>query len=435
MIENSQESNIANSFTSDSRRDGVITVVLTADNHLGYTTFGQQPRKRAERQQRLRYAFQQAADFAVGQGVDLFIQAGDLFDTVSPDERDRSFVAERLARLKQAGVRTFALGGVHDTPHDIHSSLGESTPAPQISYARLGALNYLPPTPEQGILEPIILDIHGVLVGICGMGVVAGQEGDILAKLKVIDDIERAAVKVLVLHAPLEGLTNGSSLLDTRAVIQRESILQQSSFDYILAGYSHSYNRTRIGHTDVIIAGATQHIDFHTPDTAPGFVFLGIAADGIRWCNHIAVDTLRVQQLVLHTKELWEQSADKDSAAHTPTEQILARLRPLCDAESMIQLRLEGELTRRQYHQLDLNQIRRYGEEQCFALAIDDSSLVLVTEQDSTLETGERFSPREELIALADEWIAAASDEQEQKALRATKEELLLALDEVKSRR
>jgi hypothetical protein len=50
-------------------------------------------------------------------------------------------------------------------------------------------------------------------------------------------------------------------------------------------------------------------------------------------------------------------------------------------------------------------------------------------------ETGERFSPREELIALVDEWIADAFDEQEKKALQATRDELLLALDDPKGRR
>jgi len=89
---------------------GVITVILTADNHLGYAAAGQGPRKREERKQRLRHAFQQATDFAIGQGVDLFIQAGDLFDSTGPDEQDRSFVATRLAQLRQAGIRAFALG-------------------------------------------------------------------------------------------------------------------------------------------------------------------------------------------------------------------------------------------------------------------------------------------------------------------------------------
>ena len=108
-------SSVQDEATRTDHRDDVITIVLTADNHLGYSGVSQHPHKREERQQRLRHAFQQATDFAIVQGVDLFIQAGDLFDTTTPDERDRSFVAARLAQLKQAGVRAFAVGGAHDT--------------------------------------------------------------------------------------------------------------------------------------------------------------------------------------------------------------------------------------------------------------------------------------------------------------------------------
>ncbi|HEX4716029.1 MAG TPA: hypothetical protein VH164_13985, partial [Ktedonobacteraceae bacterium] len=90
-------------------------------------------------------------------------------------------------------------------------------------------------------------------------------------------------------------------------------------------------------------------------------------------------------------------------------------------------------LTRQQYHQLDLQAIRRFGEEECFALSIEDSTLTFLTEQHAiSAETDERFSPREELIALADEWIVEAQDEQERKALLMTKEELLAALDGVR---
>src|SRR5438445_12229499 len=126
---NVEEAKLSSSVAeTEEQANGVITIVLTADNHLGYAAPGQSPRKREERQQRLRHAFQQATDFAIVQGVDLFIQAGDLFDTTMPDERDRSFVAERLAQLKQAGVQAFALGGVHDTPTSAQSLLGDTNP-------------------------------------------------------------------------------------------------------------------------------------------------------------------------------------------------------------------------------------------------------------------------------------------------------------------
>ncbi len=442
-----------NGASEQQRDDSTVTLVLTADNHLGSTSFGQQPRKREERQQRLRVAFQRATDFAIEKSVDLFIQAGDLFDTVTPHERDRSFVAERLAQLRQAGIRTFSLGGVHDTPVDTHSLLHNDAQAPQVSYARLGALHYFTPVPNPVELEPVLVKVREVQVGICGLGVLAGQEGNPLARMHVQSGIEQANIPLLILHAPIEGLSTGSSLLDTRAQVSRSSIENQTDFRYILAGYHHRYHHLHIGRCDIIVAGATQHIDFSIAEgseeaddaaksNTPGFVFLGLAPDGIRWCEHIAVDAPPLQQLVIHAPELWSNGAT------SPTETMLERLRPLCNEESMIHLRLVGQITRDQYHQLDLNQIRRYGEEHCFALAIDDSDLAILPidlpfakGEAATIEGGShapdigRLSPREELLTLLDEWLAATNDEYEQKAWRATREELLAAMEEIKTRR
>jgi len=441
---------------------GVITIVLTADNHLGYAALSQHPRKREQCRRRLRHAFQQATDFAIGQGVDLFVQAGDLFDTTSPDEQDRSFVAERLAQLRDRGIKAFAVGGIHDTPAETHSSIDSSegefalpAPAPHISYARLGALHYFAPigtskpqTSEQAqdkqLIEPVIVDVRGTLVGICGLSVLAGQEGDPLERLRVQSDIQRAALSLLVLHAPIEGLTTSASLLDIQTRVSRDAIADQSTFRYILAGYHHAYQHLAIGRCDLIVAGATQHIDFSDPDDEPGFVFIGLAADGVRWCEHIVVDALQLRRLVIHTTELWPASPPSPSPSQMErgpgdeaTANILERLHPLCTDEAMVQLQLQGELTRSQFHQLDLNRIRQYGEEHCFALTVDDSALSFLPEQEFISSTpgqvglpwrDERLSPREELIAIADEWIAAAPDEQEQKALQATKEELVSAL-------
>ncbi len=409
-----------------SRADDILTVVFTADNHLGSVAFGVPPQKREQRAQRLRRAFQQATDFAIGQGVDLFIQGGDLFDTPTPDERDRSFVAERLAQLKQASVRALAVGGFHDTPLAADSQ----QLAPQQSYARLGALHYFAPAdPSTQSLEPLFLTIRGMLVGIAGLGAGAAT-GDPLAHLKVNTRIERAAISLLVLHAPIEGTASGAHAWP---LVSQSNIENLHAFRYVLAGHSHRFEHRRLGKRELIIAGATQHIDFARDDEsddlqAPGFVFLGIAPDGLRWCKHIAVDSLRLRRLVIEAPDLWAQPGT------TPTEGILARLRPLGSPDTLLQLCLQGELTRHQYHQLDLNQIRRYGEQYCFALAIDDSRLSLLPDHTDALGAPLRLSPRQELLSLIEEEIAASRDEQEKRALQITKEELLIALDEVKGR-
>lgn len=426
--------------------NNVITLVLTADNHLGYSVPGQPPRKREEQRQRQRRAFGQAADFAIGQGVDLFLQAGDLFDTPRPDEQDRSFVAARLAALKQAGMRVFALGGLHDTPVEAHTMLVDAVvPAPQLSFASLGALHYFPPNDSQPasrrVLQPVIVDVRGVQVALCGLGVAAGQQGDPLARCDTDPELERAAIPLLLLHAPIEGLTDGTSALDMQARVSRSTIASQSAFRFILSGYHHAFTRFTAGHTEVIVAGATQHIHFNDPDSEPGFVFLGIAPDGVRWCRHIATDSVQLRRLVIPVANLWPPAtpaAAPDDTATDPTARVLEQLRPLCTEDAMVQVRFEGELTRQRYHQLDLNQLRRYGEEHAFALAIDDSAVTFLPDAEalsraqaiafSAADREERLSPRDELIRLADEWIATAEDEQEQQALVATKEELLAAL-------
>ncbi|HEV2583273.1 MAG TPA: metallophosphoesterase [Ktedonobacteraceae bacterium] len=414
------------------QEQNVITIVLTADNHLGYSIPGQPARKCDELRQRLRRAFQMATDFAIGQGVDLFVQAGDLFDTSHPDEQDRSFVAERLAELKQAGIRAFALGGLHDTPVEMQMHQGDALTAalaPQLSYARLGALHYFPPlaVSQSGeTLSPVLLDIRGTLVGLCGFSATqhAGPSGDPLAHIRIDGEIERAAIPLLLLSMPL----------DEEAVA---SALSQISFRAVLAGYAHDFQRFTSGQTDVIVAGATQRFDLQDPASEPGFVFLGIAADGVRWCRHVAVDSIHLRRLEIPLAQWWSDTDttddEEDAAGATePTMRLLEELRPLCTEDAMVQLRLTGEISRQRYHQLELSSIRRYGEAHTFAFDIDDSALTFLpgdetqTSRRSAFE--ERLSPREELIALADEWIAAAQDEQERKALLATKEELLAAL-------
>ncbi|WP_052891211.1 metallophosphoesterase family protein [Thermogemmatispora carboxidivorans] len=451
-----------------SRPRDVITVVLTADNHLGAAA-GQPMRRREERARQLRHAFQQAVDFAIGQGVDLFIQAGDLFDSLNPAEHERSFVAERLVQLRQAGVRTFMVGGLHDTP-PLGRALAEGAlPAPHLSFARLGALHYFEPLSpasqpsatttagaslgsRQPLIElaPAFCEIGQIRVGLCGLSVRAGQEGDPLASVRPAAELERAQIRILILHAPIEGLSAEPAPAEAQAqaLVSRSTLARQTAFQYVLAGYHHAFQQLRVGQCELIVAGPTQHIDFNDPDAEPGFVFLGLASDGVRWCKHIAVEAVRLRRLVVPTSALWPApptgtpsgetgaAASAASTAGSPTTVILERLRPLCDQQTMVQLKLEGELTRQQYHQLDLNQIRRYGEQHAFSLAIDDTALTLVPDHEASSSVGpteasERFSPREELAALADEWIAAASDEQEKKALLVTKEVLLNALDEI----
>ena len=119
------------------RDEGIIRVILTADNHLSAYSPKLSPTKLAERRRRLGLAFKQVIDAAIERRAHLFIQAGDLFDSVDPRNRERDFVAEQLMRLQSAGTHTFGVSGNHDTPRQKTEQGGF---APQNIYHRLKIL-------------------------------------------------------------------------------------------------------------------------------------------------------------------------------------------------------------------------------------------------------------------------------------------------------
>ena len=82
-----------------------VTAVVTADNHLNRYYDRMPPQQLEKRRRYLRRGFHQAVQYAVEHPVDLFLQAGDLFDTPDPRNLDREFVASELGRLRAAGVR------------------------------------------------------------------------------------------------------------------------------------------------------------------------------------------------------------------------------------------------------------------------------------------------------------------------------------------
>ena len=474
MAEQEQEQNtkssVSNSHASRAnepdKQQVSVKIVLTANNHLGRDIVGQ--RRREERLQKLRDALQQATSFAVAQGADLFIQAGDLFDTTTPDEQDRTFVASCLARLKHAGIPVIALGGTHDTPipiSDESASTPSLPPAPQRSYAQLGALHYFSPLPGDEESEPLFLDIHGLRIGIAGIG--WENESSTTKQTKqteqtehsvqnpftrVRSDVERTTLPLLILHTPIEGIATTLPRIagrDKIALLKRDTIAQQKAFRVILDGYSHRYSRTHIGNTEVISAGSTQSdtgaYRAHQDDVSPGFVYLGLTPQSVRWCNLVSVDALLARQLTISLHTLWPV-VSLSAQTKNPTELILEQLESSSTPETMMWLRLEGEVTRSQYHQLDLNKIRHYGEQHYFSLAIDDSSVTLLPDHQEhqeqlrptttpSQERGERFSLRDEVISLADGWIAdAEQDEHERTTLHHVKEDVLAAIDSITAR-
>jgi exonuclease SbcD len=97
----------------EASRIAMLRILHTADVHLGarHDDLAEQAAAQRERQFA---AFKTAVDLALSEKVDLFLIAGDLFDSNVQPRRSVERVAAELRRLAEAKIRTVVIPGTHD---------------------------------------------------------------------------------------------------------------------------------------------------------------------------------------------------------------------------------------------------------------------------------------------------------------------------------
>ncbi len=410
-----------------------VGIVVTGDNHLSAYLPRLSPQRRAERRERLRAGFTAAVDYAIAQGARLFVQAGDLFDTPSPSNQDRAFVATSLARLRDAGIVCAGIGGNHDTPRMLTEQGGD---APQHVYAALDGLHYFA---RNDALAPVLLDLAGLRLALVGLSnnPVAPPGSDPLAAVGIDDGagvLTQADVGLLVIHAGMEGLCqpNEGERIATRASIAALPPV----FRAIVGGHIHRFGRAREGDRTLVVCGATERMEFGSPPGSSGFAWLEVDGDGVRHVEHIRVDEQPRADLIISTSTLWPATPRHDRNGTQPSlpdalESPLADAQPLptpdeaassngnaphqqqrsprslfslqdgnkgsgnpddaaqptaiirrildgaCTPETMVRLRLSGPLTLEQYHTLALREVVSYGQQHAFSFDLDTNGLAV----------------------------------------------------------
>lgn len=455
----------------EAREDGVLRLVVTADNHLSAFTPKLSPQRLSERRERLRIAFSRVVDEAIARRAHLVLQAGDLFDSTDPRNLERAFVATQLMRLRAAGIQTFGIGGNHDTPRQRTEHGGY---APQGVYAHLGGLRYFT---ESRRIEPVLVEAGGLRVAVAGLSFDPGAApgSDPLDGVMVEDpdgNLARADLGILMLHAAIEG--HGFPAEDD-STVRRASIERLTSgFNVVLAGHIHAYARFHVAEKDVVVCGPTERMTFGEAEGKPGFAYLEVSRAGLSHAEHIAIPSQPRHIVTIRTSELWPQqqrvptlpdsttmpeadttdgltdaaspvlAADADSnpstissadampapaadgAAEHTTRMILSRIEPYCTPDTMLRLCLTGPITREQYRALDLRRIWLIAQRQAFSCELDESNLFLMERGSrEQVARGERVAPHDMLEQIAHEWIEGAQSPEERALFARTRERVL----------
>lgn len=94
-----------------------MRLLHTADTHLGFQAYNALADDGTNRREAdVDAAFAQVVDHALEQEVDLFLHAGDLFDSVRPTNRAIREAIDQLLRLRDAGIPVVVVAGNHETP-------------------------------------------------------------------------------------------------------------------------------------------------------------------------------------------------------------------------------------------------------------------------------------------------------------------------------
>lgn len=396
----------------------MIRVVLTADNHLGRYYAKMAPSVLAERRKRLRRAFGKVVQFACEHHAHLFLIAGDLFDSPNPRNIERTYVADALRRLREHNVTVIAIGGNHDTPKGSTEQGGH---VPQSVYHKLGALTFFDTNP---IIQPWTNEIEGVKVAVGGIT----PRPNLLPGHNPLEGVsfkgDNADVRILLLHHPIKDMIHPKAQGVLLSQLDIESL---DGVDYLFVGDVHRYDTFVLGDKRVVVPGATEWMDFGDwEEDKAGFVYLEIEPGRIdRQPQYKHITPQPRREILVQATEL-----DVDD----PTSIVLSRLKAKSGTDTMLKLRMGGEISLDLFSKLDMRQIEDVGGRDNFFFDLDMSGLRMQRPMVDIPSVASRSSMREELATYTDELISVTESREKRSILRLTKQALLDEYDKLKGR-
>jgi DNA repair exonuclease SbcCD nuclease subunit len=224
----------------------MLRLLHTADVHLGarHTDLGERAAVLRERQFA---AFRTSVELAIIEKVDIFLIAGDLFDSNTQPRRSVERVAAELGRLARASIRTVIIPGTHDVYDG--ASIYRSYDLPGMARAASDWVVVLTPYIPEVVFPPLDAIIYGRVFD------TKRSPRSPLAGLDAKSDT-RATWKVGMVHGALAipGRT------DSDAVVVTEEEIAKTGLDYLALGHWHSAIEGRAGNVAYAYSGAPEPV-------------------------------------------------------------------------------------------------------------------------------------------------------------------------------
>lgn len=298
----------------------MLRLLHTADVHLGarHADLGDAAAAQRERQFA---AFSASVDLALAEKVDLFLVAGDLFDSNTQPRRSVERVAAELARLAKGRVRTLIIPGTHDV-YDRSSVYR--------AYDLAGLAGTRPADELVTVLTPERPWIHLAALDAVVHGPVFATKRAPHSPLRGLAAVETppATWKIGLLHAAIAipGRTDHDEV-----VITTEEIAA-SGLHYLALGHWHSAQAAKAGEVTYAYCGAPEPVA--VDQDRAGKVLL-VTLDGRDSGRSVTVEQRTVGRTVFERLEL-----DAGTVGSQPA--LVARLMAMANPDMVLDVRLIG---------------------------------------------------------------------------------------------
>jgi DNA repair protein SbcD/Mre11 len=300
----------------------MLRILHTADVHLGARHADMGDAASAQRERQFA-AFTASVDLAISEKVDLFLVAGDLFDSNVQPRRSVERVAAELARLSGARIRAVLIPGTHDV-YD-RSSVYRAYDLAPLAGTRPADEMVVVLTPDRPWVHLATCDVvvHGPV-----FATKRAPHSPLRDIARAIESAPASTWRVGLLHAALAipGRTDHDEVVITTDEIAA------SGLDYLALGHWHSAQIAKAGGTTYAYAGAPEPVA--VDQDRAGKVLL-VTLDERAGGHVVDVDERTVGRTVF-------QRQDVDAATVESQPALIARLRASASPDLVLDVRLIG---------------------------------------------------------------------------------------------
>ena len=247
------------------------------------------------------YSLDQVVEFALTEGVDLVLLAGDAYKGRDPTQTHQREFAKRLSRLSRAGIPTFLLVGNHDLPAaSSRATAVDIFPTLQVANVYVGnsLKNYDVGTPS-GPIQVLAVPWprrSAILSREDSRGMSIEQVRQALEeRLTSGIDIEAKKLNpdipaIITAHVTVNGATVGTerSMMLGQDHVLLVSALDRPQVEYVALGHIHKHQILRPDPPMVVYSGSLQRVDFSEEGDEKGFCVIDLdqtAPQGQRMTN------------------------------------------------------------------------------------------------------------------------------------------------------